>query len=74
MTTLTTADVRKMVDDLDDIIRGAVYKGDGMNVFKRERANFVSNPQTDGIFSETGKKKNRIRLCEQSERTKTTTT
>jgi hypothetical protein len=43
MSTYTTADVRKMVDDLDDIIRGAVDKGDVEEVFGRERGKMVSN-------------------------------
>ena len=43
MTTYTTADVRKMVDDLDDIIRGAVDQGDVEEVFARERGKMVSN-------------------------------
>jgi hypothetical protein len=42
MSTYTTADVRKMVDDLDDIIRAAVANGDVQEVFARERGNFVS--------------------------------
>jgi hypothetical protein len=43
MSTYTTADVRKMVDDLDDLIRAAVDKGDVEEVFARERVNVVSN-------------------------------
>lgn len=42
-TTYTTADVRKMVDDLDEIVRAAVDKGDVEQVFAKERGNFVSN-------------------------------
>lgn len=43
MTTYTTADIRKMVDDVDDIIRKAVNNGDIEEVFGRERANLVRN-------------------------------
>ena len=43
MSTYTPADIRKMVDDMDDQIRAAVLKGDAAVVFQRERANLVSN-------------------------------
>jgi hypothetical protein len=42
MSTFSTAEVRKMVDDLDDVIRSSVVKGDVETVFGRERANMVS--------------------------------
>jgi hypothetical protein len=37
MSTPTTAEVRKMVDDLDDIIRASVIRGDIESVFGKER-------------------------------------
>jgi hypothetical protein len=42
MSAYTTADVRKIVDDLDDILRSAVVNGDVAEVFARERGNLVS--------------------------------
>ena len=42
MSIITTADVRKMVDDLDDNLRAAVIRGDVSEVFKRERGTMVS--------------------------------
>jgi hypothetical protein len=42
MSSFTTAEVREMVDDLDDIIRASVVNGDVETVFAREKGNFVS--------------------------------
>ena len=42
-TTYTLADVRRMVDDLDDTIRAAVARGDVETIFAKERVNFVSD-------------------------------
>ena len=57
MTSLTNADIRRMVDDLDATIRDAVAKGDIAGVFKRERGNFVSNRITGGGKTKISKKK-----------------
>ena len=40
--TYTPADIRKIVDDFDDIIRGAIIWGDISQVFARERPTMVS--------------------------------
>lgn len=43
MSTYTTVDIRKMIDDLDDILRAGIDAGNIKDVFSRERGNFVSN-------------------------------
>jgi hypothetical protein len=42
MSTYTVADIRKMVDDLDDVIRASIGQGDIETVFVKERPAFVS--------------------------------
>jgi hypothetical protein len=42
MSTYTPADIRKMVDELDDIMRGAIARGDIKTVFGKERPTLVS--------------------------------
>jgi hypothetical protein len=42
MSTYSTADIRKMVDDVDDAFRAALLDGDIKTVFTRERGNLVS--------------------------------
>jgi hypothetical protein len=42
MSTYNVSDIRKLVDDLDDIIRASVLKGDIATVFGNERASLVS--------------------------------
>ena len=41
-TTYTPADIRKMVDEFDDIVRGASIRGDISQVFAAERPALVS--------------------------------
>ena len=41
-TTYTPADIRKMVDEFDDIVRGAIIRGDISKVFVAERPALVS--------------------------------
>jgi hypothetical protein len=41
MSTYTPVEFRKMIDDLDDVIRIAIVNGNIQSVFKRERAALV---------------------------------
>jgi hypothetical protein len=38
----SVADIRKMIDDLDDVLRAAAVNGNLEEVFRRERRNVVS--------------------------------
>jgi hypothetical protein len=42
MSTYNLSDIRKLIDDLDEIIRASVIKGDIAAVFEKERATLVS--------------------------------
>jgi hypothetical protein len=49
MSTYSVADIRKMVDDVDDVFRTAILNSDIKAVFTRERANLVSNSNFTSI-------------------------
>jgi hypothetical protein len=42
MSTISAAEARRMVDDLDDILRAAILNGDVEAVFAKERKKMVS--------------------------------
>jgi hypothetical protein len=42
MSTITIAEVRQMVDDLDDVYRAAAQKGEIQTVFLKNRSALVS--------------------------------
>lgn len=42
MTTHNQAEIRKLVDDVDDLLRASVAYGDIEKVFKKERGKLVS--------------------------------
>lgn len=42
MSSYTPADIRKIIDDLDDILRAAIKDGNIEAVFTRERGTLVS--------------------------------
>jgi len=53
MSSYTPADIRKKVDDFDDIIRAAVIERNIESVFGKKRRNFVSNIYDFGMVQFT---------------------